>query len=233
MESIGKYLQERREALGLSIEDVSQSTKMKTYIIEQLEKDDFAAIDDIGFLKIMIITYSRFLEVDTEQVQAKLVQLFEKKTETPIKIESAKNKKTVFIQPNTIYFVLLGLMIIGLSYTLFKLYRDGSISLNAIRNQLTTTEQRTRTSSEQTALEPDSLWIFQRQLFHEINNIQIDSEVPEPIFDRLRFFSRSFKKDESAKIEVFERHYLNDNTDYVGEMIFENKVSPLNPKYVF
>ena len=230
MESIGKYLQETREALGLSIEEASQNTRLKTYIIEQIENDDFTALGDVGFTKIMIITYSRFLQADLSKVQEKLTKMFDKPSEPPIKIDTVKNKKTVFIQPNTIYFILLGLLIVLLSFSVVKLYKDDSFSFDAFRVQLATTEIRSRTPIQQTEVEPDTLWVLQRQIFHEVNNLQIDGEIPEPIINRIGFFSRNTNREENVPIYIHSRTYLQDNTDYVGEFIFGNAITPLNPE---
>ena len=234
MESIGKYLKEQREALGLSIEDVSKDTRMKTYIIEQIERDDFEAIGDVGFLKIMIITYCRSLQADTDKVQAKLVQLFDKPTEPPIKIDTAKNQKTLFIPPSAIYFLLLGLLIVFLTFFIIKLYRDDAFSFNAIRTQLATTnEVRPRTPVMQEELVPDTLWVYQRQLFNDLNNIQTEREITEPIMERIRFFGRrpesSSSSSDNVQTRILSSYIIQNKADYVGEFIFGNQITPLNP----
>ncbi|MCL2064628.1 MAG: helix-turn-helix domain-containing protein [Candidatus Cloacimonetes bacterium] len=231
MESIGKYLQEQRENLKLSIEEVSQQTRIKTYIIEQIESDDYSAISEVGYIKVMIITYCRFLQADTDLIQKKLSQLFDKPVDTPLKITSAKNQKVLFIPPNAIYFVLLVLLIVFLTFYIVKIYQDGSFSFDVIRNQLATTEVRPRTPTIVEELPPDTLWVQQRLLFHEANNIQIDRDIPEPIIERLGFFNRSSNENiVNTRVYTSSRIYLQDRTNYIGEFIFKNQVSPLNPE---
>jgi len=228
MDSIGKYLQETREALGLTIEDVTRATKLKTYIIEQIERDDFQAIGDVGFIKIMIITYSRFLQADTTSVQGKLVQLFDKPMDPPIKIDTVKNQKTVFIRPNTIYFILLGMLIVFLTFYIIKLYNDKTFSFNVLKARLANTETIPKPVVDHVEIEPDSLWLLQRQVFQRSEQ-QEDKELTETISDRFWSFSRYLKKKEEVPVIYHARKYLNDDVDYVGEFIFNNKVSPLNP----
>jgi len=66
MENIGEYLKEIRLSKKLTIENISNQTRLKTYIIEQIENNDFNAIGDVGFIKIMIITYCRAVEGNEE-----------------------------------------------------------------------------------------------------------------------------------------------------------------------
>ena len=231
MESIGKYLQEKREELKLSVEEVSQQTKMKVYLIEQIENDDFDAIADVGFIKIMVITYTRFLEADTHKVLEKLISLFDAPIEPPIKIDTAKNKKTIFLPTNALYFLLLTILIVFLAFYIIRIYRDGSFSFDIIKNQFATTETRPRAIIIQDEVAPDTLWQFQRTLFHEVNNIQMGNEVPDPIIERIRFFSRrTIQNDQNIQVYNPSRTYLYDNTDYVGEFIFQNELGPLNPE---
>jgi len=229
MENIGDYLKEIRESSKLTVENVSNQTKIKTYIIEQIENNDFAAIGDVGFIKIMVITYCRAIEGDEGLVQNKLTQMFDAPSEPPIKIAGAKNEKAVIISPNVIYFILLGILIICLTVAIIHLYRNEAFSFNAIREQLATTERRTRPTPQVSDLTPDSLWIMQRQIFYETNEIVVGEERQIPRTTRTNLIQRSSNV-EIVREFIPSNHYITDDTDYVGEMIFNNVVSPLNPE---
>ena len=232
MDNIGKYLKEQREALNLTVDDVAQQTKLKSYIIEQIENNDFDAIGDAGFIKIMVITYCRAIEAREDLVQRQLSHLFDRHIEPPTKITSVKNKKPVFISFNHIYFCLLGLFIAFLTFALIHLYRNGALSFNVIREQLATTEQRVRTTSQPSELGPDSLWIFQRNLFNEVNNIVAGAERSDPRTARTDVAQRNNQNNNNLSGRNFNRsrHFILDRNDYVGEMIFNNVTSPLNPE---
>jgi len=231
MENIGEYLKEIRLSKKLTIENISNQTKLKTYIIEQIENNDFNAIGDVGFIKIMIITYCRAVEGNEESVQKRLAQLFDKPSEPPIKIQDAKNEKAVIISPNAIYFVLLGVLIICLTVAIIHLYRSDTFSFNAIREQLAATERRVRPTPQESEQAPDSLWIMQRRIFYETNEIVADEERQVPVTARVSLFQRSTATTEaSSRVFNVSNHYVFDNTDYVGEMIFNHVISPLNPE---
>ena len=231
MENIGEYLKDIRLSNILTIEDISNQTRLKTYIIEQIENNDFTAIGDVGFIKIMIITYCRAIGGDEDLVQNRLSQLFDKPSEPPLKIQDAKNEKAVIISPNAIYFVLLGVLIICLTVAIVHLYRSETFSFNAIREQLAATERRVRPTPQESELTPDSLWIMQRRLFYETNEIVADEERQVPVTARVSFFQRNTTMAEtSSRVFNVSNHYVFDNTDYIGEMIFNHVTSPLNPE---
>ena len=233
IENLGEYIKTKREEQELSIDDVSQSTKIKTYILRQIEDNNFDGVDDIGLIKIMITTYSKHLKIDPDLIQAKIVQLFDKPLEPPVKITTAKTKKTMFIPTNAIYFFLLGLLIVFLGVSIYKIYKNDTFSFNALKQQFaaTTTETKDRTPVQHEELPPDTLWVLQRQIFHETNNIPTNAEPNEQIVERLGFFGRRSENTNVAVRTVnFNRAYLYDDTDYVGEIIFKNKISPLNPE---
>jgi len=229
MENIGDYLKTVRESLNLTIEDISSQTRIKIYIIEQIENNDYMAIGDVGFVKIMIITYCRAINGDEELVQSRLTQMFDAPSDPPIKITGAKNKKAVIISPNVIYFILLGMLIICLAVAIAHLYRNEAFSFNAIREQLATTERRTRPIPQVSELTPDSLWIMQRRIFYETNEIIAGEERQIPRTTRTNIIRRSNNIAVLQEVNT-PNYYIFDDTDYVGELIFSNMVSPLNPE---
>jgi cytoskeletal protein RodZ len=67
-EPIGLILREKREKLGLSLEEAEKATRIRARYLSALEEDDFAALPAAtqarGFLRI----YAQFLELNAEQV---------------------------------------------------------------------------------------------------------------------------------------------------------------------
>ena len=232
MDSIGQYLKEKREALNYSLDYVSNETKMKKYLLEQIENDDFDSISDVGFIKIMVITYCRAVKGNEELVQKKLIKIFDKPIEPPIKINTAKNVKPVVISTNFIYFVLLGFFVIFLAFSLFNLYKKGTFSFNAIKNQISSAERKVRSVNTDNSAQPDSLWLMQRKLFNEKNNI--DPQYSKPEVKTVIIDTASKKNDKKSQdVRNFNksRNYIQDKTDYVGLLIFNNQISPLNPDF--
>ena len=224
MDSIGQYLKTKREEQNLSIDQISHSTRLKTYSLKQIEDDDFAAISDVGYIKAMVITYCRAVNGNEEIVKNKLDKLFNKPTEPPIKIITAKNVKPVIFSLNIFYFFFLGVLAILLTIALSAIYKKGTFSLNDIKNQFAAIEKRVTPKNTLEDLEPDSLWLYQRDIFLSINNTLIDDINPNE--DLFKPDSMTPKKEIAA---IKSRRYIYDNKDYVSEMIFQNKFSPLNP----
>lgn len=69
LKEIVKILKDKRESMGLTVEDVSRQTKINTLVITHLEQGDFSRMNSVyvrGFLKI----YLTFLGLDKELLTA-------------------------------------------------------------------------------------------------------------------------------------------------------------------
>jgi cytoskeletal protein RodZ len=230
MDSLGKYLKEQRESLKLSVEDVAQTTRLKTYTINQIENDDFKAIGDVGFIKIIVITYCRAIQGNEEIIHKKLTRLFDQPLDPPIKINTAKNVKPVMFSMNIIYFSLLGVLAVVLAFALFTIYQKGTFSFTAIKNQLASIERKNPRQNMPQESDPDSLWSFQRDIFHETNSISSEIEKPEFKPERTTIFVKSDKSTTALREFNTSRQYISDKNDYVGRLIFGDEPSPLNPE---
>lgn len=227
MDSIGQYLKSRRESLNLSVEDVANDTRLKDYIINQIERDDFVAIKDVGFIKVMVITYCRSINGDEDLVLKKLNKLFDKPTEPPIRINTVKNVKPVILPNNLIWFISLGVLIVVLTLSFVNLYQSG-YSLHSFREQLASNEQRTLNPRDTTEVEPDHIWQNQRRVFDEIMTTEpvVDIiEIDEP-HEPLPEYVAEIEK----KPIIIDRRHILDKTDYIGQLLFDGIDSPINPR---
>jgi len=234
VESIGQYLKEKREELNLSIENISNEIKLKDYIIKQIENDDFDAIGDTGFIKIMVITYCRAVQGDENLVLNSLLKKFNKTPAPPIKINTAKKrKKPILLSMSLVYFVLLTFLVFFLTFYVVKFYKQGIISFKAIKEQLAFSGKKDSSKVLDENAELDSLWVYHRQIFNEKNNI--DTQMPA--------VTRTTVIDTSAKEETIKPitdrkmnnnySFLKDKTDYVNLLIFNNEPGPLNQEIDF
>lgn len=64
MSELGQRLKEKREALGLTIEDVAKETRIKPRFIEALEKGDYGSLPGDIFARGFIRNYASFLGLD-------------------------------------------------------------------------------------------------------------------------------------------------------------------------
>ena len=128
MENIGNYLQERRKAKGMSLDEVSSKTKIHTNILKNIENNDFSTLGGGGYTKILITTYARVLGMSTTEIENilnKAPKIDPRATKQPKEI---LNPPTILIHKNFLLFILLLILIAVLTYAVAKLYRHEKIS---------------------------------------------------------------------------------------------------------
>lgn len=69
---IGDYLKREREAIKVSIEKVSQKTKINLNILKSLEANDFKSLPSPAYVKGFVLSYARVLGLSPEDVITKL-----------------------------------------------------------------------------------------------------------------------------------------------------------------
>jgi len=93
MESIGNKLQETRERLGISLEEVERSTRIRSHHLEAIERGDFemlpSAVQARGFLR----NYAEFLGLEANSL---LLDYADK-----IQSKHAKRESATFQEPQT------------------------------------------------------------------------------------------------------------------------------------
>lgn len=73
MENIGKLLKEKRLELGLTIEEVSEKTRLTQKHIKALEEGDIGFFhDDLAYLRFFVKSYCEVLDIDFEDVKDEL-----------------------------------------------------------------------------------------------------------------------------------------------------------------
>lgn len=68
MYELGKKLQEKREELGVSIEEVAEDLKLKQLQIEAIESGDAKSYKDVFYLKYVLKEYAKYLGLNEDQV---------------------------------------------------------------------------------------------------------------------------------------------------------------------
>ena len=67
--SLGKKLTQARETLGLSIEQVAKSTRIRADKLRYLEDDDFTHFSHPSYLRLYLMDYARFLGVPFQEIR--------------------------------------------------------------------------------------------------------------------------------------------------------------------
>ena len=68
MGSFGERMRREREKRGITLDSISQTTKIGTHILEALEKEEFGKLPGGIFNKGFVRSYARFLGMNEEQV---------------------------------------------------------------------------------------------------------------------------------------------------------------------
>lgn len=113
MKEIGEEFKEKREEIGITIEEVSSDLGKDVILIENLESGNHKVFKDILELKDMVKTYAKYLGLDDEKLLGELDDfLFEKTSKISIediqerlKQEQAKRKEEKKVRtPYTLEF---------------------------------------------------------------------------------------------------------------------------------
>ncbi len=149
MESVGKYLKAERESQNLSLQEVSESTKIREPLLRAIEEDQYELISSPVYVKGFLDAYARYLGLDSNEIILQYQENYENKT--PLKGPGLKQRKTSPSLERWITFskrrVTLWLLIIAISvavlliamviYRISLKSRHGSLRLSEEESALT------------------------------------------------------------------------------------------------
>lgn len=106
MKEIGAKLEEARNSIGVSIEEVAEDLKLKASQIENLEKGNMEAFQDVFYLKYFIKDYAKYLGLKHEDLVDEFNEyLFDYTSKISMedikKNQSVEEKKDVIHSPYT------------------------------------------------------------------------------------------------------------------------------------
>jgi len=126
--NIGQYLNSLRNERNLTLEEISEKTKIKTRILQSIEAGQFDDLGGKGYAKALIVTYSKALGADETAVLKMFNESF-----TSIQVKYSKPlidqpQKKYHFHMNLIYIFLLIVLIAVLTFFTVKFYREGKLS---------------------------------------------------------------------------------------------------------
>lgn len=141
MKEIGEQFKEKREEIGITIEEVSNDLSRDVIVIENLENGNHKVFKDVLDLKDMIRVYAKYLGLDDEKLLEKLDDfLFEKTSKISVedvqeRLKEEQEKKKLEKKVHTPYtleikrdksftlvlIILITLFILVLFYILLKI----------------------------------------------------------------------------------------------------------------
>ena len=91
MKEIGEEFKEKREEIGITIEEVSSDLGKDTLLIENLESGNHKVFKDVLELKDMVKTYAKYLGLNDEKLLEEIDDFLFEKT-SKISIEDIKER---------------------------------------------------------------------------------------------------------------------------------------------
>ena len=129
---IGEALHQRREILGLSMEDVEAHTKIPAYYVNFIESGEFSRFPSPAQSRGMLHNYTDFLDLDTDAIMAKYADALQASLTERQAVDSelSESNKMVrpksqgfkvpqwvrmFLSPDLILITTVGILVVGLT----------------------------------------------------------------------------------------------------------------------
>jgi len=206
MEKIGEYLRKFREEKNISLEEVSEKTKIKIRILEDIENDNYNNLGGAGYAKAMILTYGKVIDADTKKILENL-NLSESLSNID-KSKSIQPKKLLI--PATIFsFFLLIILVFVLVFIAIKYYPEWRAK-SQFQKKITTQVKKSDSAEKKP------------KVTAKINETQL------PRKNKIKPKNTENKKKTEAL--VINEEALKDTTDYLDNLLFKHEKSPFNYK---
>lgn len=125
MRTVGEILSEKRQELGLTLEELEKETKIRRKYLEAIEKNNFSPIPEGAFLKGFIRNYSQALGLPADNILAVFRRDFQENAKgqiVPRGMVEPLNKRDFCWTPKLTILALVFLSIAGLTVFFVKQY---------------------------------------------------------------------------------------------------------------
>jgi cytoskeleton protein RodZ len=124
MASFGENLQREREMRGVTLEEISEATKISMRFLQAVESENFAKLPGGIFTRSFIRTYARYLGLDEESVLAEYQLLTGGKSEVDLhRLAAARPQSTRESSRTPLLALLAAAILLGGGYALFRYSR--------------------------------------------------------------------------------------------------------------
>lgn len=118
MASIGEELKRERELKGISLQEISDSTKVNISFLQALEQDEFNRLPGSFFTKGIIRTYAHYVGIDEKQILDSYLESMKRQSpggddkKTPGETGNRKIYIGLFLSVFTVIAILVGFFIL-------------------------------------------------------------------------------------------------------------------------
>lgn len=227
MENIGLYLKKLREESSLSINEISEKSKIKNYLLERLEKNDFKSIGEVGYARIVLVSYTRELDGDVDKVLKSYNNLFDEDSfDNDVEQHSNSSRRIILLPKN--FFPAIGIIItiIILSLIIFNFYQKGMLVFPFNQTEkLETSTTNEDIDNKKPTLKKIFLKAQNDVKFESKSNSNEKSSIKNKKEILPKVVPNSIEKE---KIALINESSLHDTIDYVNILIFNEESSPFN-----
>lgn len=193
--SVGQQIKADREAVGMTIEQLAQATRIMANFIEALEKDDMAALPGKVFGKGFIKSIYKVFGKDPREVLAKFddVNGAEHARDVPVTQVESLHTEIVTVESEArrfpIYLVggaaLIGIAVLALIWALGSKPSEKAIEASNIEPPVQADDRASPETVEQDALDPESVvsvQSFETETKEDVEVGQVDQHIdPESV----------------------------------------------------
>lgn len=174
--NIGEYLYTVRNEKNLTLEEVSEITKIKVRILEAIEANKFDDLGGLGYVKALLVTYAKAINADKTKILKMIDEAYQGiqvKYSRPLPEQPTKKYQ---FHMNLVYLILLVILIIVLTVFVVNLYREGKLNSPFFkifeRQRSTPTEVMEDTLKTETPIEPNTAEsaLFDPEALHDTAN---------------------------------------------------------------
>jgi len=210
MENLGQYIKSIREEKQLTIEAIAIELKLTSEQLNAIESNRLSVLGNYGFVRALVYTYVRYLSADEKIAMSLFDVLWSPQKKPNFLPKTPLKEKKLLISTNFIWLIVIAIIVIVLSTIIWISYSKGYLK-RPIRKE----KPQTDTLLAETVVKPeiprtDSLRKHMLKLANtKTNNKTADNKRKKVRHDKL---------------------YLRDTTDFVEELIFDNKESPFSER---
>jgi cytoskeleton protein RodZ len=125
MPGFGENLRREREMRGVSLEEISSSTKISRRFLEAIERDDFTKLPGGIFARSFIRSYVRYLGLDEERMMAEYQLAVQPQAEVDLHwMATSKSAAPRPVARAPLVATLVGIILFGGGYALFRYSRS-------------------------------------------------------------------------------------------------------------
>lgn len=100
----------------ITLEEVEKHTKIRSELVEALEKDDYPKLPPTTFIQGFIKNYGKYLHLDTDKLLAVFRRDYETKKHPPVVLESLASpigNHKFHLTPSRVFGMVIGLIVLG------------------------------------------------------------------------------------------------------------------------